>query len=164
MYTQIFTCKQPQWYKHIHMISNIGVHIKVAYFAKSKKFYEDLGFKKVFEYGPTCEVKEEYSGIVFQHGNTKLEIADGHRAVKKVVFAEKVTSSKISLMIGVDRLSDFISLCKLNGIALAVEPRHYYWGTLEAVVKDPDGTVLVFIAPYDQKEAKLIKAKTITIN
>jgi len=95
---------------------------------------------------------------VFEVGGTKLEIADGHRAVKAETFKEKIGSSKISLMIEVDRISEVIEVCNKAQIDIAVEPRHYYWGTLELVVKDPDGLVLVFIAKYDQNEAKLIEA------
>lgn len=140
------------------MIKNIGVHIKVADFEKSKKFYSDLGFKKVFEYGPGTYVVESYSGMVFDVGGAMLEIADGHRAVKPEVFFEKVTSSKISLMIGAEKLSKVIEVCKEAQIDIAVTPRHYYWGNLELVIRDPDGVILVFRASYDEAEAKLIKA------
>lgn len=134
------------------------MHIKVADFEKSKLFYTQLGFKKVFEYGPGTSIPEDYSGIVFEHGGCKLELADGHRAVKKEVFTEKLRSSKISLMIQVNSLKKVIDICRKYSITIAVPPRHYYWGTLELVIKDPDGTVLVFICPYSDKEAKLVQA------
>jgi len=140
------------------MIKGIGVHIKVADFAKSEKFYRDLGFKEIFVFGPDREIKENYNGTIFGVGNAKLEIANGHQAVKPGVFKEKVESSKISLMIEVEKISKVIQVCNEAQIDIAVMPRHYYWGTLEVVVKDPDGTVLVFIAPYDEEEAKLIGA------
>lgn len=139
-------------------INTIGVHIKASNFARSERFYKNLGFKKVFEYGPDKKVKEDYSGAVFEHGNCKLEIASGHRAVRPGIFKERVISSKISLMINVGRLSTIVKLCKKHRIKISVKPRHYYWGTLEMVVKDPDGVVLVFIAKYDKNEAKLIDA------
>lgn len=139
-------------------INSIGVHIKVKDFAASKAFYEALQFTKVFEYGPDMEVKESYRGATFQHGTAKIEIADGHRAVKPDVFKNTVGSSKISLMISVDSLVDIIKICKKAKISLAVEPRHYYWGTVELVIKDPDGVVLVFIAPYSRDEAEKIHA------
>lgn len=142
-----------------HMpLQSIGTHIKVKDFSASKVFYETLGFKQVFAYGPDQEVKEDYRGMVFQVGDTKLEIADGHRAVKHGVFARPMADSKISLMIGVDSLQPIIEICKREGIIIAVKPRHYYWGTLELVVKDPDGVVLVFIAPYSKEEAEKIGA------
>lgn len=140
------------------MINNIGVHIKVKDFAKSVKFYRDLGFKEFFTYGPDKKVKEDYNGMTFEVGGAKLEIADGHRAVKPEVFREIVESSKVSLMINVDTLSSVIDICNKAHIDIAVSVRHYYWGTLELVVKDPDGVVLVFIAPYDETEAKILKA------
>lgn len=140
------------------LINNIGVHIKAKDFKKSTHFYESLGFNKVFEYGPNKKVKEKYSGVVYGCGGAKLEIADGHVAVKPSVFREKINSSKISLMVNVDKLSNIIKLCKKSGIPIAVSPRHYYWGTLELVIKDPDGVILVFIAPYSKIEAGKIQA------
>lgn len=140
------------------MITGIGTHIKVADFPKSKAFYLALGFKPVFEYGPGTPVPEDYSGITFEHGGCKLEIASGHRAVKPEVFNERVASSKISLMVYVDTLSEIITLANQANIPLAVGPRHYYWGTLELVITDPDGVVLVFIAPYTPQEAQKISA------
>jgi uncharacterized glyoxalase superfamily protein PhnB len=94
----------------------------------------------------------------FLVGDTKLEIADGHRAVKPEVFARPMVDSKVSLMLGVESLRSIIEICKREGIAIAVKPRHYYWGTLELVIKDPDGVVLVFIAPYSREEAEKIGA------
>ncbi len=93
-----------------------------------------------------------------KHGGCKLEIADGHRAVKKEVFLEQVTSSKISLVIYVSTLGNVIKSCERAGITIAVKPRHFYWNTLELVIKDPDGVVLVFVAPYIKREAKKLNA------
>lgn len=139
-------------------ITNIGAHIKVANFEKSVKFYTTLGFTKVFEYGPDKAVKEDYNGMVFGIGDGRLEIADGHRAVKPAVFSETVPSSKISLMINVDNVHNLLNICKKNKISLAVGPRHYYWNTIEMVLIDPDGARLVFIAPYSKEEAAQVKA------
>lgn len=150
-------------------INGIGVHVKVSDFVKSKKFYEDLGFLKVFEYGPDkafqkdqegnlVSAPEEYNGITFQHGGCKLEIADGHRAVKPAVFKDQIRNSKISLMVYVNHITEIIERCRKARISLAVGPRHYYWGTLEVVVKDPDGLVLVFISQYSPEEAAELHA------
>lgn len=135
------------------MIKGIGTHIKVANFKKSSGFYEALGFKKVFEYGPDKDVKENYNGVVYEHGNCKLELGEHHIAIKPEVFKEKVLSSKISLMIYVDKVSKILEKAAKNSIEIAVKPRHYYWGTIEVVIKDPDGTVLVFICDYSEDEA-----------
>ena len=140
------------------MIKSIGVHIKVRDFEKSVGFYKALGFRSVFEYGPSKDVVEDYSGMVFDVGGAMLEIADGHRAVKPEVFKETVLSSKISLMIEVESLKNILEDCSKAYIDIAVQPRHYYWGKLELVIKDPDGTVLVFWMPYNEDEAKAIKA------
>jgi len=140
------------------MINKIGVHIKVKNFHKSFGFYNALGFNKVFEYGPGKKVEEDYNGAVFEHGGGKIEIADGHRAVKRSVFKKSMQSSKISLMINVSDISKIMVKAKKAGISLSLGPRHYYWGTLEIVIKDPDGVVLVFVSPYTKSVAKKIKA------
>lgn len=140
------------------MITNIGTHLKVKNFQESTAFYEALGFKKIFEYGPNKPVKEKYQGVTYEHQGTKLELADGHVAVKPATFQEEVLSAKISLMIQVDSITEIMRICKKHTIPLTVGPRHYYWGTLEIVIKDPDGVILVFICPYSPQEAKKIKA------
>ena len=140
------------------MIKTIGIHIKVKDFNKSLLFYETLGFQKVFEYGPNKDVREAYSGTVFAVGDCKLEIANGHRAVKKEVFDRDMVDSKISLMINVDSLQNIIARAATIGVSPAVSVRHYYWNTLEVVFKDPDGVVLVFIEPYSKESAEILKA------
>lgn len=150
-------------------IKAIGAHLKVADFEKSKKFYETLGFKKVFEYGPNktfekdgsgnlISATEEYNGITFEHGGCKLEIADAHRAIKPEGFKQIIASSKVSLMVYVNSISELIETAHNAGIELAVGPRHYYWGTIEVVIRDPDRFVLAFIAPYSEEEAKKVNA------
>lgn len=139
-------------------ITHLGVHIKVADFAKSEQFYLALGFRKVFEYGPDKKVKESYHGAVFEHGGAKLEIADGHRAVKPEVFKEKILSPKVSIIVNVPSLLPLVSLCQQAGIPLAAGPRHFYWNTLELVIRDPDGVVLVFVSPYSSSQAKSLHA------
>jgi catechol 2,3-dioxygenase-like lactoylglutathione lyase family enzyme len=70
-------------------ITGLGIHIKVKDIEKSRQFYNALGFREVFAYGPSEMVKEDYSGVVFEQGGGKLEIAEGHRAVKPEVFQER---------------------------------------------------------------------------
>lgn len=140
------------------MIKTIGAHIKIKDFAKSLKFYEGLGFEKIFEYGPDKEVKEDYSGATFACGTAKIEIADGHRAVKPEVFRESVASSKISLMIEVSSLEEIMEKGKKMGLEPVVGVRHYYWGKLEVVYRDPDGVILVFTETYTPETAAKLGA------
>lgn len=140
------------------MIKAIGAHIKVRDFARSLAFYEGFGFTKIFEYGPDKEVKEDYRGATFAVGQAKLEIADGHRAVKSEVFQETVGSSKISLMVEVESLVDIIARAHKMGLEPAVGVRHYYWGKLEIVYRDPDGVIVVFTQPYNKEDAKMLGA------
>lgn len=140
------------------MIKTIGTHIKVKDFDKSLKFYEGIGFEKIFEYGPDKEVKEDYSGATFACGTAKLEIADGHRAVKPDVFKERVKSSKMSLMIEVEKLSEIIARAEKMNLSPTTPVRHYYWGKLEVVYRDPDGVIVVFTQTYNPQDAKLLRA------
>lgn len=140
------------------MIKTIGTHIKVKDFAKSLKFYKGFGFEKIFEYGPDKAVKEAYSGATFACGAAKLEIANGHRAVKPEVFQETVKSSKISLMIEVDSLEEIMNRAKMMGLVPTTPVRHYYWGKLEVVYRDPDGVIVVFTQPYNEVDAKKLGA------
>lgn len=140
------------------MIKTIGTHIKVKDFEKSLKFYQGFGFEKIFEYGPDKEVKEDYSGATFACGTAKLEIANGHRAVKPEVFMESVGSSKISLMIEVSSLEDIIQRANSMGISPTTPVRHYYWGKLEVVYRDPDGVILVFTETYSPEVAEKLGA------
>ena len=142
-------------------ITGFGTHIKVSDIKKSREFYESLGFKAVFGYGneewraslpkDITSAPEKYRGIVFAIGdNAKLEIADGHVGVKhQDVFKKTIENEKISAMVNVKSLLPLFSNKQIN---LSFPIRHYYWVTLEAAFKDPDGFVLVFIAPYSEEE------------
>ena len=113
---------------------------------------------KIFEYGPDKEVKEDYSGATFACGAAKLEIADGHRAVKPETFLEDVKSSKISLMIEVDSIGEIIECAHKMGVEPTTPVRHYYWGKLEVVFRDPDGVILVFTEPYTKESTEKLNA------
>ena len=150
-------------------ITGFGAHIKVSDIKKSREFYESLGFKAVFGYGDEewkaslpkdiPSASEKYRGIVFAIGdNAKLEIADGHVGVKhQDIFKKTIENEKISAMVNVKSL---LPLFSNEHIRLSFPVRHYYWGTLEAAFRDPDGFVLVFIAPYSEKEEEQIKQFT----
>lgn len=140
------------------MIKSIGTHIKARDYAKSRAFYEGFGFPVIFEYGPDKEVKEEYSGVTFAVGVAKLEVADGHRAVKAETFGEEIKSSKISLMVEVTSVAEIMERGKKMGLSPTTPLRHYYWGKLEVVYRDPDGVIVVFTQPYDEAEAKKLGA------
>lgn len=140
------------------MLNTIGVHIKARDYKKSRAFYEGFGFPVVFEYGPDKEVKEDYSGVTFAVGSAKLEVADGHRAIKPQTFKEKVMSSKISLMIEVESLAEIMGRAEKIGLSPTTPVRHYYWGKLEVVYRDPDGVIVVFTQPYNPEDAKRLRA------
>lgn len=140
------------------MLNTIGVHIKARDYMKSRAFYEGFGFPVVFEYGPDKEVKEEYSGVTFAVGAAKLEVADGHRAVKPETFKEQIKSSKISLMVEVESLGEVIASGEKMGLTPTTPVRHYYWGKLEVVYRDPDGVIVVFTQPYNPEGAKKLGA------
>ena len=155
------------------VFTGIGIHIKVKDIAASRKFYETIGFTPVFGYGSETFRKtlpegcpsapEKYQGVTYKLTNgAELEVADGHLAAKPEVFSETITSGKISAMIRVESVVPLIEAYKEQ---IKFPVRHYYWNSIEVALRDPDGFVLVFIAPFSDKELadvkKLVDVETI---
>ncbi|HLB66803.1 MAG TPA: VOC family protein [Candidatus Saccharimonadales bacterium] len=153
--------------------TGVGIHLKVKDIKKSRDFYEGLGFKPVFGYGDEKFIKtlpqgcgsapEKYNGVTYQlKDGADLEIADGHIAAKPKVFGEQITSGKISAMIKVDSIVPVLEKQKAR---IKYPVRKYYWGSIEVALRDPDGFVLVFIAPASVEEfgrvSKLTKIETV---
>jgi catechol 2,3-dioxygenase-like lactoylglutathione lyase family enzyme len=146
--------------------SGFGAHIKVKDIVKSREFYEGLGFVPVFGYGDDAfratlpkdcgSAPEKYHGVTYNLSDTaSLEIADGHIAVKPETFSEDIPSAKVSGMVKVKSLLPIAEKLKAH---IRYPAKKYYWGTIEVVVRDPDGFVLVFIAPHsDEEYASLTK-------
>ena len=140
--------------------AGLGIHLKVKDITVSRAFYEGLGLVPVFGYGDDAfratlpegcgSAPERYHGVTYQLSDTsQLEIADGHIAVRPEVFQESIPSPKVSAMVKVKSLVPIAEQLK----AITTYPvKKYYWGTIEVVVKDPDGFVLVFIAPHSDEE------------
>lgn len=137
------------------MIKQCGIHLKVKDINRSLKFYEAFGLKPVLAYGNDKFLKnfpeelstasEKYNGVTFDINGALLEIADGHLAVKSETFNEKLSSSKVSAMLHVEKVSEIKEICMANDFEIAADIREFHWGTKEIVVTDPDGFILVFI-------------------
>ncbi len=145
--------------------TGLGIHIKVKDIMSSRKFYEGLGFTPVFGYGDDdyratlpegCpSAPEKYRGVTYKlSDDIEFEIADGHIAVKNEVFGEQIMTPKVSGMIRVKSLVPIANQLK-DKIKFPV--RKYYWGSLELVVRDLDGFVLVFITPFTDEEYDNLK-------
>lgn len=137
------------------IIKSFGIHLKVADFDKSYKFYKDFGLKEIFAYGtedftakiakqgiPTAP--ERYRGVSFDINHAVLELGENHIAIKPEVFKERISSSKVSAMLDVDSVAEVEKICQKNSYEIAVAARDFPWGTRELVVRDPDGFILVF--------------------
>ena len=147
------------------IVTGLGVHLKVASISSSRAFYEDvLELVPVFAYGDTdfldsvpsgtATAPEKYRGVTYEFpGGAKLEIADGHIAVADAaVFTDQIRSPKVSAMIQVSSLLPILE----KGVTSKSAIKKYYWGTIEMVVRDPDGWVLVLIAPYSDAEFEAV--------
>lgn len=155
--------------------TGLGTHLKVRDIAASRKFYEGtLGFVPVFGYGddefrstlpkeiPSAlndglpGAPEKYRGVTYEPTpDAPFEIADGHIAVPdRQVFENDISSPKISAMV---RVKSLLPLIGSLGVRPTFPVRHYYWGTVEAVVRDPDGFVLVIIAPHSDGEVEKLR-------
>jgi catechol 2,3-dioxygenase-like lactoylglutathione lyase family enzyme len=148
--------------------TGLGIHVKVKDIQASRAFYEGLGFQPVFGYGDEAFRKslpegcgsapEKYHGITYHlKDGADYEIADGHIAAKPEVFGEEITSGKVSAMIKVESIVPVLEQQK-DRIKFPV--RKYYWGTIEAALRDPDGFVLVFIAPASDEEFERVSKLT----
>ncbi len=146
-------------------IVGLGTHVKVADIEKSRKFYESLGFKPVFAYGDDAwrsslpegvpSAPERYRGMTFKVGeHAEFEIAEGHVGVKdRNVFHETIASAKVSALV---RVKSIVPLFTNPLVTVTFPVRHYYWGTIEAAFRDPDGFVLVFVASYSEDEFRQV--------
>lgn len=148
-------------------VTGFGVHLKVNDIAASRAFYEGyLTLKPVFAYGDaaflatipeeTATAPEKYHGVTYEiPGGAKIEIADGHIAVPDAsVFSTPINSPKLSAMLNVTSLA---KLLQSSEIRPSSSVKKYYWGTLEMVLRDPDGWVIVLIAPYSDDEQAAIE-------
>ena len=136
------------------IVTGFGVHLKVRSISASRAFDQDyLGLTPVFADGDKDFVKtfseevttvpEAYSGVTYEiPGGAKIEIADGHIAVKDAdIFSAAITSPKVSAMINVTSL---VPLLDKSDIRPKSAIKKYYWGTIEMVLRDPDGWVIVY--------------------
>jgi len=156
--------------------TGLGLHIKVKDIERSRRFYESLGFKPIFGYGDDAfratlpegcaSAPERYRGVTYGlREGVDLEIAEGHIAVKPEVFSEVIASAKISGMI---KVASILPVLESKEVEIKFPVRRYYWGTIEVALRDPDGFVLVFIAPDSEEEyaavSALVPVETVTYN
>jgi hypothetical protein len=55
------------------------------------------------------------------------------------------------------KVTSLVPLFDNPNVTITFPVRKYYWGTIEAAFRDPDGFVLVFIAPYSDEELAAVK-------
>ena len=142
-------------------ISKIGTYLKVSDIKKSREFYGALGFTVRYEFGPDIEDGESsetntYSGTLYTTDDriAFLEIGDGHLTVDPKVFEEKITSSKVSLIVRVDSIKEILELADKAGISPEKDVVNYPWGVTEVVYKDPDGFHVLFNTPTKEEHKK----------
>jgi catechol 2,3-dioxygenase-like lactoylglutathione lyase family enzyme len=133
-------------------ITALSVNIKVVDLARSRAFYEAFGFQQLGAFE---------GGVIYGVGGVALlELNARHPAVAAEVFQTRITTAKTSLMVHVPSLLPVLTAAEQAGIPLAVPPRRFPWKTIEVVVRDPDGFVVVFIAPDTPEESRAMQART----
>jgi hypothetical protein len=146
-------------------MTSFGIHHKVADIAASRLFYEGLGLTPHFGFGDEefraslpegCGFSPEvYRGVIYKIGNSaELEIAEGHVCVGPEVFTEQITSSKCSAML---RVASLVPLLEAGGLDPIVPVRRFYWGSIEIVLRDPDGFIIVVISPDSPEELAAVR-------
>lgn len=53
---------------------------------------------------------------------------------------------------------DIVVRAKKMGLSPTTPVRHYYWGKLEEVYRDPDGVIVVFTQAYNPEDAQKLGA------
>ena len=133
-------------------ITALGVHIKVADLTRSQAIYENFGFRQLGAFP---------DGVIYGVGGVALlELNASHPAVAAEIFQSHITTAKTSLMVRVPSLVPILMAAERAGISIAVPPRRFPWKTIELVVRDPDGFVVVFIAPDTEDEFRDVQART----
>ena len=134
------------------VITALGINLKVADLVRSQAFYEAIGFQQLGAFE---------GGVIYGVGGvTLLELNASHPAVAAEVFPSRITTAKTSLMVHVPSLLPVLAAAERAHIPLAVPPRRFPWKTIEVVVRDPDGFVVVFIAPETPEESRAVQART----
>lgn len=155
--------------------TGVGIHLKVSDIKASRSFYEEaLGLVPARGSGTddfrrslpdflatnrgdglpgSPDAWNSVTYVPTAHG--ELEIADGHPAVDTVVFKRSVDGPKVSAMLHVESL---LPLVRDRRIQPTYPVRVYPWGSVEVVLKDPDGFVVVLIAPASKDEIAMLEA------
>jgi len=135
-------------------ITALGVHLKVADLARSQAFYDAFGFQQLGTF---------QDGVIYGVGGVALlELNARHPAIAPEIFQSRITSAKTSLMVHVPSLLPVLTAAERAHILLAVPPHRFPWKTIEVVIRDPDGFVVVFIAPDTEDEFRQVQARTTT--
>ena len=155
--------------------TGLGVHLKVRDIAKSRSFYEGLlglvpmrgsgddAFRATLPQSLPSRADDGLPGapdhwcsITYEPSpSAELEIADGHPAVTDdAVFAGVVDGPKVSAMLHAESL---VPLLRDRGVVPSYPVRRYAWGTIELVLRDPDGFLVVVIAPASDDELTAIR-------
>lgn len=154
--------------------TGVGVHLKVHDITASRHFYEQvLGMVPARasgspEFRSTLPVglapqddglpgsPDRWNSISYKPcPNTEIELADSHPAVpERSVFESEIQTPKISAMLHVESL---LPLIRDRGVRPTYPLRAYPWGSVEAVLKDPDGFVVVLIAASTDPELQALR-------
>lgn len=153
--------------------TGLGIHLKVADIAKSRDFYEGVlglaparasgsdDFRSTLPSSLPSRVNDglpgspdQWNSVTYQPSESaQLEIGDGHPAVALQVFLEAVESPKISAMLHAESL---LPLVREGGVRPSYPLCVYPWGTVELTLRDPDGFVIVVIAPATEAEVSAL--------
>jgi catechol 2,3-dioxygenase-like lactoylglutathione lyase family enzyme len=155
--------------------TGLGIHLKVSDITASRLFYEEtLGLIPARGAG-TAEFRrslpdfltskhedglpgspDAWNSVTYRpSAHAELEIGDGHPAVASDVFKQILDGPKVSAMLHVESL---LPLVRDSGVQPTYPVRIYPWGSVEVVLRDPDGFVVVLIAPASDEEIAMLQA------
>lgn len=120
------------------MIKSVaGFLLLVSDTAKSKKFYQDLGFN----------VEGDGDMITARMNWFKIQLLDKKASTFQQDVDREPKGAGVYFYLRVDEIDKYYSELKKKGFSPSAEPKDWPWGNREFALKDPDGYKLVFFEP-----------------
>jgi lactoylglutathione lyase len=124
--------------------SRVMPMLSVADIKRSMAFYAGvLGGEKVFQFPPEGEAVF----LTLQFGTTELGIGLMTQAPIHGQPQRPATGHRIELCINVDNTDEAVAALRALGAHVLLEPVDQPWGERAAYVEDPDGNLVMLVAP-----------------
>jgi lactoylglutathione lyase len=98
--------------------------------AKTRRFYEQLGFTQTYQFPP----EGEPGFVTMERGSSTIGIGAGEGSDD---------ADRVAYWVYVDNVDDAFAALRTTGAPVVAEPEDQPWGERIARTRDPDGTVVI---------------------